>query len=215
MAVITIANNGATFNIVRDGISRLVVKAQVHEISVVQTYFVKIDLGLGVLQNVYVDQRDVTSPSTVSAQALRDQLNSWMAGGSVTVSGGATEAKQDTQITSLSNMQTQLNDVKTKQDSQQTELQGLNTKLTSVQTKLDTVNTNLQTDRYLEFPLMVDESQPGIIYKGFAPPGSAAGASVWALQKITVVDGVTQLQWANGGMSFTFRWDDRDTVPYS
>jgi hypothetical protein len=194
MAIISIQNNGASFKIIKDGVSRLVAKSQVREISVVQTYFVKIDVGLGALHNIHIDERDVTTPVTANAEALRDQLNSWMDSGSVTVSGGATEAMQD---------------------SQQTELEGLNTKLITVQTKLDSVNSNLQTDRYLEFPLMVDENTPGVIYKGFAAPGSSPTANVWAIQKITVDSGVTQLQWANGVIAFTEVWNDRLAIGYS
>src|ERR1051325_10295605 len=70
----TITDTGASLKITIGTQERSIIKAQIIEISVIKTNIVKIDIGLGVLHNVFVTHGDVTAPLTPSPEALRDAL---------------------------------------------------------------------------------------------------------------------------------------------
>ncbi len=68
-------------------------------------------------------------------------------------------------------------------------------------------------------PLTVAIAYSGTLaqYVGEAAPGSAQGALVWRIKKITY-DGnnnPTDVQWAGGGGTFTKEWDERAGYSYS
>lgn len=183
---VQIINNGATLKVVTDGVARLVSKAQVREIAVIKTTIVKLDIGLGALHNVFIDHNDVDDPVTPSPEDLRDAINTMLQSATA---GGATEQRQLEEITELQTIQTSLSDLKG---------------------KVDLVN-----DKLFFEPLLVDESSPLTIYRGFAVPGSATSAAVWAIQRATINGDVTTYEWAGGDRSFDNIWDDRDTLSYS
>ena len=69
-----IENNGGSIKITENGSSRFVLKYQVREVEIVRDTIIKIDIGQGALNNIYIDQADVTAPATATVEELRDQI---------------------------------------------------------------------------------------------------------------------------------------------
>src|SRR5688572_3089094 len=97
---ITIVDTGGSLKITNGTQVRHIVKSQILEVAVIKTNIVKIDIGKSALQNVFITYGDVTTPSTGSPAALRDAIADMLAPADPST-GGATEAKQDTEITKL------------------------------------------------------------------------------------------------------------------
>ena len=100
-----VVNNGASITITTDGSARPVLKNQIRDINVVRDTIIKIDIGQGTLNNVFVDQADVTSPISKSPEDLRDQLIAMLQGNAA---GLATESKQDAEIDLMKSLQNTL-----------------------------------------------------------------------------------------------------------
>lgn len=183
---ITIENNGASLKITEDGATRFVLKNQIREVEVVRDTIIKLDIGQGALNNIFVDQASVTAPASTSVEDLRDQLMGML---QTNVAGSATEAKQTEEIGELKNLQAIVGN--------------LQAKVNSLDDK-----ANFQ-------PSLVDESNVNAVYNGFAIPGSKTDAPVWAIQKVTKVKGVTIYQWAGGNKSFDKIWNNRTALIYS
>lgn len=181
-----IINNGASLRIISPAGTRNVLKQQIREIGLLGGTTVKIDIGQGALNNVFIAYADVTNPVTGSPDALVDAINAMF---TTSTGGNATEAKQDSEIT---------------------ELQNIKTRMDNLLGKVDTLN-----DRVFIEPLLVDEGTPGIIYKGYAIPGSAVNAAVWAIEKITLAADVTTKKWAGGNKNFDKIWNNRSELIYS
>ncbi len=181
-----IINNGASLKITSPSGTRTILKQQIREINLLGGTTVKIDIGQGALNNVFIVHADVTSPVTATPADLVDAINAMLA---TSTDGNATEAKQDSEIT---------------------ELQNIKTRMDNLLGKVDTLN-----DRVFIEPLLVDEGTPGIIYKGYAIPGSAVNAAVWAIEKITLAGEVTTKTWAGGNKTFDKIWNNRSTLVYS
>lgn len=181
-----ILNNGATLKITISGVTKLLAKNQIKEITLVKTNIVKIDIGAGI-GNLFINYTDVTSPSTASPDDLVAEINNMLAAAGVV--GGATEAKQDSAIT---------------------QLQSIKTDIASMKTKLDSLDNKLFFDA-----LLIDESALNAIYRGFALPGASTSTAVWAIEKTTQVGEVTIKKWAGGTKNFAYIWDNRETLIYS
>jgi hypothetical protein len=69
--------------------------------------------------------------------------------------------------------------------------------------------------KVLAEPLLVDESEPNTIYRGFALPGSILSDAVWAIERTTVVGDTSIKKWANGNQNFTNIWNNRLTITYA
>ena len=189
---VQIVNSGAAIKITTNGAVRRILKSQIWEISVIKTNVIKLDLGLGALHNIYINFADVDSPVTATPDALCDNINSMMQSLS---NGGSTEQNQLSELTQLQNIAT-----------------ALTTLNTSVQSSGSSGgNANLQN------PLVIDESNPSVVYRGFAAAGASTSAAVWAIQKITFSGDITTVQWANGNQNFTNIWNNRaqTSVVYS
>jgi hypothetical protein len=63
-------------------------------------------------------------------------------------------------------------------------------------------------------PLREDESQPYIIYKGYAAPNAYPKDAVWAIQKITRINDEIIYEWADGNDFYDNVWDNRFVVQY-
>jgi hypothetical protein len=63
-------------------------------------------------------------------------------------------------------------------------------------------------------PLREDESQPYIIYKGYAAPNANTTDAVWAIQKITRINDEIIYEWADGNDFYDNVWDNRFVVQY-
>ena len=186
MTTTEIINSGASLKIINDGASRFVMKAQIREIDIVRDTIIRIDIGEGALYNIFVDQAIVTNPVSAGVEDLRDKILAMLQSG---VTGQATEAKQIEQLTELQNVKTSVNDLKD---------------------KVNTVN-----DKLFYQPKIVDETNPNLVYNGFAIPGANVQEPVWAIQKVTNTKGVLTYQWAAGNKNFDKIWDKRKDLVYS
>ena len=151
-----IENNGASIKITENGASRFILKYQIREVEIVRDTIIKIDIGQGALNNIFVDQADVTVPATATVEVLRDLIMGML---QTNVTGTATEAKQTEEI----------NEIKT-----------LQTVVGNLQAKVNSLD-----EKTFFQPKLVDESNANVVYNGFAVPGSAVDAAVWAIQKVT------------------------------
>jgi hypothetical protein len=181
-----IINNGASLNILTDGIPNFIMKSQIRDVNVLRDTIIKIDIGQGALNNVFIDQVSVTAPVNTDVNNLRDQIIAML---QTNNAGLATELKQDSEITKITDLATQITD--------------LQTKVGSVDSKL-----------FFE-PTIVDENNPNFIYKGFAIAGSKTSDPVWAIEKISSKKGVLSYQWAGGTKNFDKVWDNRAALIFS
>ncbi len=182
-----IINNGASIKITDGTQVRNIMKSQIIEIVVVKTNIVKIDIGKGALYNIFIPYADVTLPVTADAESLKEAINEFLAIG--TMAGTATEAKQIVEID----------------------------KLTALSTTADTIKNavNALDSKIFFEPVMVDESNPNIIYKGFASPAADTGNPVWAIQRVSIANEVCSYQWADGNKNFDKVWKDRTSLKYA
>jgi hypothetical protein len=184
---IEITNNGASIKINQDGVLfRNIMKNKIIEIVVIKDNIIKIDIGKGALYNVFIPFMNVTIPVTSSPENLKDAINSMLTS---TVSvGSATEEKQLIEIQSL---------------------EVLNATADSIKTVMETLDSKL----FFE-PILIDESNPNLIYKGFAPPASNTKDAVWAIQRISTNNNICSYQWALGNKNFVHEWSKRETIEY-
>ena len=184
---VQITNNGASLKIVDGTDTRNIMKNQILEIAVIKTNIVKIDIGKGALNNVFIPFADVTVPVAADPGALRDAINDMLA--STLTAGTATEAHQLEEIAKLNVISDTAGLIKNSVSS------------------LD--------NKFFFEPALIDESNPLVIYKGYAIPGTNPADATWAIQKITNTSEVLSYQWANGNKTFTNVWNDRLTLAYS
>lgn len=182
-----ITNNGASLKIKNGAQVRNLMKNQIQEIVVIKTNIIKIDIGKGALYNVFIPYADVTLPVTATPEALKDAIND-MLSATATV-GNATEAKQTEEIESIKKLSDTVSDIKN---------------------SVSTLDSKIFFD-----PVLIDESNPNIIYKGFASPAAKVEEAVWAIQKISNTSDVCAYQWADGNKNFDNVWNNRATLSYS
>ena len=182
----TIENNGASLKITEDGASRFVLKYQIREVEIVRDTIIKIDIGQGALNNIFVDQANVTVPVSATVEALRDVIRGMLQGN---VAGSATEAKQTEGISEIKTLQAAVGNLQAK--------------------------VNSLDDKTFYQPSLVDESNPNAVYNGFALPGAKVDVAAWAIQKVTKVKGVLTYQWAVGNKNFDKVWNNRTALIYS
>ena len=63
-------------------------------------------------------------------------------------------------------------------------------------------------------PSREDESQPSVVYRGFAMPGANPGDSVWAIVRITRTNNQVLYDWADGNENYDNIWDNRYELVY-
>ncbi len=182
----TIVDNGASLKITIGTQERNIIKAQIIEISVIKTNIVKIDIGLGVLHNVFVQHSEVTAPLTPSPEALRDTINAMLTPPVTAVT--ASEQRQIEQIDILNAMKNQLQTIQA-------------------------LVTTLDTKIFFE-PLIVDDSGANVLYNGYAVVGTSQESPTWAIERIQKKDGMDVTTWANGSKSLTNSWLDRESLSY-
>jgi hypothetical protein len=188
---VQIVNSGAAIKITTNGAVRRILKSQIWEISVIKTNVIKLDLGQGALHNIYINFSDVDSPVTATPDALCDNINNMMQS---LVSGGATEQNQLSEIT---------------------QLQNISNGISSLSTAISSGGSG-GSSAFNE-ALIVDESNPNIIYRGYAVAGANVAAAVWAIKKtVSNANGdVTTTTWADGNQNFDNIWNNRATLVYS
>ncbi len=186
MTPITIQDNGASIKITVGSQVRNIVKRTIVEITVIRTNIIKIDIGQGALDNVFIPFADVSSPVTTDPAALRDAINAMLTD---SIIGVATEAKQDDQIILLNS---------------------LSTAITAMQALVGALDSKI----FFE-PLAVDESGPNIMYKGYALAGTLPDATTWAIERIEKQGEIEIHTWANGSKNLANKWVDRENLTYA
>ena len=104
-------------------------------------------------------------------------------------SGTATEAKQIEEIGKLNVM---------------------NEQIAAIKTSVNALDNKIFFD-----PVLIDEGNPNVIYKGFASPSAKLDEPVWAIQKITHLNDVCSYQWADGNKNFDNIWNNRAELTYA
>lgn len=106
-----IINAGASLKVVTDNAPRFILKSQIKEVAVLRDTIIKVDIGQGALYNLFIDQLDVTLPTSISVDDLRDKIMDML---QTSVSAGlATEQKQidgNAEIVNIKNSISVLND---------------------------------------------------------------------------------------------------------
>lgn len=181
-----IYNDGASLRIVNSGNVILVSKLQIKTIDTIRDDVVRLDIGEGALKNIYLKTAEVSIPAGIGDSAqLRDAINAMLLSN---VAGGATEVKQDTEITILNGILAALTDLK--------------------------VIMN-KTGGCCKNPIRIDESTPNVIYNGFAVIGSVTSEAVWAIQRITREKNIIIYDWADGNELYDNTWDNRYEASYA
>ncbi len=180
-------NDGACIRLISNGNVLLINKQQIKTVDTVRNDTVRIDTGQGALKNIYIRFDDVIIPGRlIDAGDLRDYINNFL---TTSVSGGATEVKQDIEIQLLTQIAVLLTDIKT------------------------------MVGRYTGGsargnPQRIDESNPNEIYNGYAAAGASTGDPVWAIERISRRGDIIVYAWADGNENFDNTWEDRLALDY-
>lgn len=67
----------------------------------------------------------------------------------------------------------------------------------------------------MQEPMFVDESNPNLIYAGFASMGARPDEPSWAIMRTTIKDDVIINQWSNGVQAMNVVWDNRTELMYA
>jgi hypothetical protein len=176
MATIQISDAGSSLKITVNGTDiRNIQKQSIKEISVIKTNIIKIDIGAGALNNIFLPFADVVFPVQANAEDLKDFI--------------------------IANYL---------KDSNAIEIDQFN-KLTEISTIVDKIKVETEL---LDEPLVYDDTNPYVIYKGFAVPSSSVASPAWAIQRITQTPLQTITEWADGNKDFDNIWNDRFILVY-
>ncbi|TRU49810.1 MAG: hypothetical protein EWV91_06995, partial [Microcystis aeruginosa Ma_QC_Ca_00000000_S207] len=150
-----ILNNGVSINIVKNGVSRLLLKSQIKEVNVAKDGMVKIEACGCSTPCFYIRHEEVTNPATASPEALRDAIMTMLPSGNAagTAAGGATEMQQITQTSKLSEIKAAVTDnlsdkaLASKQEEQTVKLQHITTAVVNGSNLISTTITNHLADK--------------------------------------------------------------------
>lgn len=105
MRKVEIFNNGASLKLIMDGVTRNILKNQIREITVINETVIKIDIGMGTLNNIFFDFAEVTNPIGKDAADLVEIINTMMLN---SYAGISTEKNQEAEISELRDIKTSL-----------------------------------------------------------------------------------------------------------
>jgi hypothetical protein len=180
-----IFNDGACIRILSNNNTLLISKLQIKTIDTVRTDTVRVDLGEGALKNIYIKVSEVVTPQVfVTADDLRDFINGMLLSNT---SGSATEINQQEEIHQLQLILAVLLDIKT-------------------------LINNYKGGKGT--PQQTDESNPGVVYNGYAAAGSDPSSAVWAIQRVTRTKDLVVYAWADGNENYDNVWDGRLSLTY-
>ena len=179
-------NDGACIKIAFNGNVIQINKAQIKTIDTIRNDTVRIDIGEGPLKNIYVRLSDVIFPESFKdVITLRNYINDLLI-----QNGFSTEAKQDAEINELQQIRQALLDIKV------------------------VFQNSGGSGGGIKQPLREDESQPNVIYKGYAVPNANTRDEVWAILKISRIDSQIIYEWADGDENYDNIWDNRYEIRY-
>ena len=103
-----IINNGASVKIISADGTRNILKQEIIEISILKDTIVKIDIGQGALNNVFINHPEVAIPLTPTPDALVEAINAMLQNTIVLPPGISTELNQQSEISKLDSIRTSL-----------------------------------------------------------------------------------------------------------
>lgn len=184
-----IFNDAACIRIERTGENgeikvMIVSKEQIKTIDIIKNNIVRIDIGEGPLKNIYLNYQEVTFPTVHSAGELRDHI--------------------------ISLMKSDINDGDYPSEETLQEIAG---RLGDLALQLKEIKGQGEDLAKLE-PVYVDESNPGVIYKGWSNTLASGAAAAWAIQKISRANDIITNEWADGNQFYDNIWDNRLALSY-
>jgi hypothetical protein len=185
-----IFNDGACIRIQRIGeqnVTKVLMlsKEQVKTIDIIKDNIVRIDIGEGPLNNIFINYQEVTVPAINSANELRDEINGMM--------------KSDIYDGDNLSEVTQRN-ILTKLEEIATLMQGNNV-----------AEANLSKGE----PSRIDESNPYMIYKGWHKLFGDEQANEWAILRVRRENDQIIYEWAFGTQKQIYKWWDRANFQYA
>lgn len=187
----TITDSGASITISIIGQQpRNIIKSHILEITVVKTNIIKIDIGQGALGNLFIPYTDVNAPSAANPVALKDAINAMLSPASTNVSmaGMATEARQ-------------------------IDTNNLISTLSAISDSIKSLIISIDDKLYYQ-PVMIDSSEPGIVYEGYAALRTGVEEPRWAIRRVTQQGDVEVRLWADGDRNFIHSWLNRANLMY-
>jgi hypothetical protein len=71
-----------------------------------------------------------------------------------------------------------------------------------------------QVRQVSELSVLLDDTNPALLYVGEAASGSSTSAPSWRIKRVDLSSGVI-LVWADGNSNFDNVWDNRASLTYS
>jgi hypothetical protein len=163
----------------------MVVKEQIKTVDIIKSNIVRIDIGEGPLKNIYLNYQEVTFPTVTSAEQLRDHI--------------------------ISLLKSDINDGDNPSEETLQEILGM---LLNNYNELKEIKAQGKDLPKLE-PILVDESNPNVIYKGWSINMEDTTSPLWAIQRISRSGDIIINEWADGNQFYDNVWDNRLQLQYS
>ncbi len=185
---VEIYNNSRCIQFVFDGTPIGLNKQQIIAIEVLTNDKVKISTVEGASRQICINAADVAAPNryanAIDLHAMLSDL--WVKGLDCC---NETKARMDKQLTELNNIRLLLVDIK------------------------EQLKPVPQTDVFAA-PRVTDDSQPNILFSGYAATATAVSDPGWAIKQTISRNNQTVELWSNGSKALNSVWDDRYNVDY-
>jgi hypothetical protein len=163
-------------------------KGQIRKIDMPNNNMVRICVGDNPAQAIIITAGDVAYPSgLVDSKQVLDYLVQISKAGFTDI---ATASNQEAMATMMDDM---------------------NTLLSGIYQALSVYNPA----NVFNQPLIMDNAVAGAAYYGYAVAGTAVNAAGWAIKKVVVSGGNTNILWASGNMNLANVWNNRASFTYS
>lgn len=184
-----IYNEGACIRISFNKNLLFVNKSQIKTVDTIRTDVVRLDIGEGALKNIYIRLSEVNYPHAFdTVEALSGYIKELLI-----TNGFSTEAKQDVEIV---------------------ELQQIKEVLQSMKNILQNNDGNGSVETSAKVPLREDESEPKMVYKGYATANARPSDKLWAIQRISRLNNEIIYEWADGDENYDNNWEERYSISY-
>jgi hypothetical protein len=186
-----IFDDGACIRIQRLGDQNNIVKVlmlskeQVKTIDVIKDNIVRIDIGEGPLNNIFINFLEVTFPVLSSADELRNEINA-MLKSDIYDGDNLSEVTQRNILTKLE-------------------------EIAALMQSNNVAEANLSNGE----PSRIDESNPYMIYKGWHKLFGDEQANEWAIQRVRRENDQIIYEWAFGTQKQIYKWWDRASFAYA
>lgn len=189
---VEIYNNSRCIKLVLDNRLVAINKQQIKTMNTIDGDKVEIDIGEGPLKQIYIRASEVTIPNTFanSTDLLNYFVDLWVKGLDC------------------------CNDTKAKMDEQTARLGDIKMLLQDIKAELAPVQPPPPPPDIFAAPRLTDETQPGIVYNGYAVLGTQTDAAAWAIKQTINQNGNAIELWSNGNKVLDNVWDNRHNINY-